>query len=54
MYDMEDGFNNEVAPTTIQLEGQVVKLEGSLQERYTEWRRILRSMYVLETGAKPG
>ncbi|MCX2981645.1 hypothetical protein EYC98_12305 [Halieaceae bacterium IMCC14734] len=42
------GFNNEVAPTVMQLQGRVVELEGSLEEQYREWRRILQSIYQLE------
>ncbi|MEM0953739.1 MAG: hypothetical protein AAGI24_06335 [Pseudomonadota bacterium] len=47
---LADGFNNEVAPTTLQLEGNVVKLSGSVDQRYREWRDILRQIYQLETG----
>lgn len=44
------GFNNEVAPTVMELEGRVVELRGGLQARYDEWREILKSIYLLETG----
>ncbi len=44
------GFNNEVAPTVMELEGRVVELKGGLEDRYDEWRGILRSIYLLETG----
>ena len=47
---LAQGFNNEIAPTTMEIEGTVVKLNGSLDERYREWRRILREIYSLETG----
>jgi hypothetical protein len=47
---LAQGFNNEIAPTTMEIEGTVVKLNGSLDERYREWRRILREIYNLETG----
>jgi len=47
------GFNNEIAPTTMDIEGTVVNLSGSLDERYREWRRILRQIYKLETGNLP-
>lgn len=45
-----EGFDNEVAPTTVELEGNVFRLSGSLDERYREWRRILKQIYTLETG----
>jgi len=44
------GFNNEVAPTVMELEGRVVELKGGLEARYDEWRGILTSIYLLETG----
>jgi hypothetical protein len=48
---LAEGFNNEIEPTSINLEGTIVNLNGSLDERYREWRRILHQIYVLETGA---
>lgn len=46
------GFNNEVAPTVMQMQGRVVELEGSLEEQYREWRRILQSIYQLEAAER--
>ncbi|MEP5764267.1 MAG: hypothetical protein ABJ308_06725 [Halieaceae bacterium] len=48
---LAEGFDNEIAPTSLVLEGSVVNLNGSLDERYREWRRILQQIYSLETGA---
>ena len=45
---LAEGFNNEVAPTNIDVEGKVFKLGGSLDDRHREWRRILRQIYDLE------
>ncbi len=50
MQTLAEGFDNEVAPTAMELEGKVVKLNGSLDQRYREWRDILRQIYQLETG----
>lgn len=44
------GFNNEVGPTVMELEGRLVELKGTLDTRYTEWRSILKSIFLLETG----
>ncbi len=44
------GFNNEVQPTVMEIEGRVVRLTGTLDDQYGEWRRILRSIFELETG----
>lgn len=51
MRTLAEGFDNEIAPTALDLEGTVVKLSGSLDQRYREWRDILRKIYRLETGA---
>lgn len=51
MRTLAEGFDNEIAPTALELEGTVVKLSGSLDQRYREWRDILRKIYRLETGA---
>jgi hypothetical protein len=47
---LAEGFNNEVAPTSLVVEGTVVNLSGSLDERYREWQRLLREIFALETG----
>jgi len=47
---LAEGFSNEVAPTSLELEGKVVKLSGSVDQRYREWREILRKIYRLEVG----
>ncbi len=45
------GFRNEVDPTVVEVEGRVVELDGSLEQRYQEWRDILRSILESETGS---
>lgn len=50
MRTLAEGFDNEVAPTAMELEGTVVQLSGSLDQRYREWRDLLRQIYRLETG----
>jgi hypothetical protein len=47
------GFNNEVAPTVMEVSGTVFKLSGSLDSQYTEWRDILRKIFILEMGLAP-
>ena len=47
------GFNNEVAPTVMEVSGKVFKLNGTLDSQYTEWRDILRQIFELETGLTP-
>jgi len=47
------GFNNEVAPTQMEVSGTVFKLSGGLDAQYTEWREILQRIFALETGVPP-
>ncbi|MEH6634798.1 MAG: hypothetical protein V7700_04725 [Halioglobus sp.] len=51
--DLALGFNNEVAPTVMEVSGKVFRLNGTLDSQYTEWRNILREIFVLETGLTP-
>lgn len=51
LQELASGFNNEVEPVVMNLEGRVIRLNGSLKDQYLEWRRILRSIFALETGA---
>ena len=49
--DAETLIEGPRGPVFLNLEGTVVNLNGSLDERYREWRRILRQIYTIETGA---
>lgn len=50
LQELAGGFNNEVAPTVMEVSGRVFRLNGGLNAQYTEWREILRSIFALETG----
>ena len=47
------GFNNEVAPTVMDVSGAVFELSGTLDSQYSEWRDILQRIFTLETGLVP-
>jgi len=49
--ELAAGFNRETAPAILELNRQVHGLSGSLEEQYTQWRRILRELFELESGA---
>jgi hypothetical protein len=51
--ELAQGFNNEVAPTVMKVEGKVFRLNGTLESQYSEWQAILRSIFALETGLPP-
>ncbi|MFV0478545.1 MAG: hypothetical protein ACK5ME_12040 [Parahaliea sp.] len=44
------GFNNEVTPTVLDVNGRIFRLSGSLDSRYEQWRAILRQIFMLESG----
>lgn len=48
--ELADSFQNEVAPQVIELEGRTLKLTGTAEEQYREWRRLLEQIYREETG----
>ena len=48
--EMAASFDNEISPTVTELEGTVIRLNGSLQVQYDEWRRLLREIYAAERG----
>jgi len=48
--ELATSFDAEVKPIVVEVEGEVVKLEGSLEAQYSEWRTLLRRIYAEETG----
>lgn len=51
--ELAQGFNNEVAPTVMEVSGQVFQLSGTLESQYAEWRDILQRIFTLEMGLTP-
>ena len=43
-------FKGDVAPIVDEVEGRTVKLSGSAETQYAEWRRMLRDLFTAETG----
>ncbi|CAG0945613.1 hypothetical protein GPROT2_03307 [Gammaproteobacteria bacterium] len=43
----------EAEPLVVEVEGQTLRLTGSAEERYKEWRQLLRQIYEKETGLPP-
>ena len=48
--ELATSFDSEVAPIVMNVEGEVVKLSGTLEAQYQEWRRLLRRIYAEEVG----
>ena len=48
--ELANSFQNEVAPQVVELEGRTLKLTGTAEEQYREWRRLLADIYREEAG----
>lgn len=48
--ELGQSFGADAAPIVVDVEGRVVTLSGSADEQYREWRRLLRTIFVNETG----
>jgi hypothetical protein len=51
--ELGSSFESEVAPIVVDVEGRTVKLTGSIETQYEQWRQLLREIYVAETGFQP-
>ena len=49
LQELAASFDAEVSPIVVEVEGQVVKLTGSLDAQYQDWRKLLRQIYADET-----
>lgn len=43
-------FDSEVKPALVEVEGRTLRLTGSVEQQFVEWRRLLREMFAEETG----
>jgi hypothetical protein len=48
--ELEASFEAEVEPLVIEIEGQTLRLSGSAETQYTQWRELLRRIYATESG----
>jgi hypothetical protein len=48
--ELGQSFDAEAQPLVVEVEGQTRRLTGSAEQKYQEWRRILREIYATETG----
>jgi hypothetical protein len=46
--ELARSFQSEVAPQVVDVEGRSLKLSGSAEEQYREWRRLLRDYHAEE------
>lgn len=48
--ELATSFNADVASQVVEVEGRTLKLTGTAEEQYREWRELLKQMYLEETG----
>ena len=48
--ELATSFGDEAATQTVEVEGRTLKLTGTAEEQYREWRRLLAKIYSEETG----
>ena len=48
--ELGSSFDSEAEPLIVEIEGQTRRLTGTVEEKYREWRRLLREIYASETG----
>jgi hypothetical protein len=52
--EMNGSFQSEAAPLVVDVEGRTLKLTGSAEAQYAEWRQLLHELYQEETGIVAG
>jgi hypothetical protein len=48
--ELAASFDAEIEPLLVEVEGQTLRLEGSVETQYAEWRRLLAEIFAAETG----
>jgi hypothetical protein len=51
--ELSRSFEDEAAPLVVDVEGRTLRLTGTADQQYAEWRRLLHELYVEETGLTP-
>ena len=51
--ELSESFQADVEPVLDEVEGRRLKLSGSVDAQYAEWRKALRELFVKETGLPP-
>jgi hypothetical protein len=47
---MSETFQSEVKQQNVDVEGRTLRLTGTADEQYREWRQLLQQLYVEEAG----
>lgn len=52
--ELSSSFDAEAAPLIVDVQGRTLRLTGTAEQQYAEWRRLLHELYVDETGLADG
>ena len=52
--EISGSFQSEAAPAVVDVEGRTLKLTGSAEAQFAEWRQLLHDLYQEETGIVAG
>ena len=48
--ELAGSFDSEVEELLVDVEGEVLRLKGSVETQYASWRKLLRDLFAAETG----
>lgn len=48
--ELAGSFDSEASELLVDVEGEVLRLKGSVETQYTSWRQLLRDIFAAETG----
>jgi hypothetical protein len=48
--ELTTSFQAELEPQVVEVEGRTLKLTGTAEEQYREWRQLLQQLYLEDTG----
>lgn len=48
--ELASSFDSEVEPLLVDVEGQTLRLSGSVETQFVTWRKLLRDIFLNETG----
>ncbi len=48
--ELGSSLDVDVAPLVVEVEGETLRLSGTMEGQFAEWRQMLRKIYAEETG----
>ena len=51
--ELGGSFDAALAPLVVEVEGKQLKLSGSAENQYRQWRKLVQEIYTSETGFTP-